>query len=212
MWRDLFPPRRRESAARTEVARAADVWERAGRLSAATLQMMTEVEATALKVYGQNGLPTRPGHYRRGPDAEEWEFLAEQVEADLRWALVLERPTGSGWRYATLEDLGQFKGASGDVRAASALLATCRHLKSRMTGREPGNPGDDIDTAIRLGADWRRLQEALEGKEKSRLKLTTPGDEGPEPMLAILEKPAAPAKPKRVRKKKTAGSGGETAR
>ncbi len=210
MWRGLRSGRRR-SEARSGIATAADVWERAGQVATATLPIMAEVEALALQIYGVHGLPTQPGHYRRGPNADAWLFLGEHVEADLRWAMVLEMPPEAGWRYATLEDIGRFKGAPSDLRAASNLLATCRHLKSRLHGREAGHPGDDIETAIRLGADWRALQDALAHRGKSRLKLTTPTDPEPEPepespALPAPKKTAArgPAKSARSRRKKPA--------
>lgn len=196
---------RRFQARSSEVAKAADVWERAGQTSSAALPVMAEVEALALKIYGAHGLPTQPGHYRRGPNADAWLFLGEHVDADLRWAMVLDMPPEQGWRYATLEDIGRFRGAPPELRAASNLLATCRHLKSRLAGREPGNPGDDIETAIRLGADWRTLMDALALRGANRLKLTTPSDVPPDlfPDDPALPAPAtAPAKPKRTRKKK----------
>lgn len=205
MLRRLLSGRRRFQA-RSEVAVAADVWEKAGQAASATLPVMAEVEALALRIYGAHGLPTQPGHYRRGPNADAWLFLGEHVDADLRWAMVLDMPPEQGWRYATLEDIGRFKGASPELRAASNLLATCRHLKSRLAGREAGNPGDDIETAIRLGADWRTLTEALALRGKTRLKLTTPSDVAPDlfPDDPALPSPAAtPRKPKRTRRKKT---------
>jgi hypothetical protein len=209
MWRRLLSGRRRFRG-RSEVAVAADVWERAGQAASATLPVMAEVEALALKIYGAHGLPTQPGHYRRGPGAEAWLYLGEHVDADLRWAMVLDMPPEAGWRYATLEGIGRFKGAPADLRAASNLLATCRHLKARLNQREPGNAGDDIETAIRLGADWRALTEALALRGKSRLKLTKPADAAPElssddaalPAPAAASADAPPVRPKRTRRKK----------
>lgn len=197
MWRRLFSGRRRPERT-SQIARAADVWERAGKVATATLPVMAEVEALALKVYGDHGLPTRPGHYRRGPDDDHWTYLGEHVDAPYRWAMVLDRPPESGWRYATLEDIGRHPGGSPQLQAASGLLSTCRHLKSRLTGREPGEPGDDIETAIRLGVEWRALQDALAqpARDASRLKLTRPVDALPEPA------PGPAAKPKRTRRKK----------
>jgi hypothetical protein len=205
MWRQLSG--RRRVTNRSAVATAADVWERAGQVATATLPVMAEVEALALRIYGAHGLPTVPGHYRRGPDADAWVFLGEQVDPDLRWAMVLDLPPEAGWRYATLEDIGRFRGAPADLRAASNLLATCRHLKARLAGREPGHPGDDIETAIRLGADWRALTDALVLRGKSRLKLTTPAA-APAEATALPALPTAdgeaPPRPRRARRKKPA--------
>lgn len=204
MWRRLSGRRRFES--RSEVATTADVWERAGQVATATLPVMAEVEALALQIYGAHGLPTRPGHYRRGPGDGAWLYLGEHVDADLRWAMVLDMPPEAGWRYATLEDIGRFKGAPADLRAASNLLATCRHLKARLAGREPGHPGDDLETAIRLGADWRALTESLALRGKSRLKLTKPVDapvDGTAPAAPALSDGTTTSRAKRTRRKKT---------
>lgn len=209
MLRRLLSARRRFDGPST-VAAVADVWERAGQVGIAALPVMGEVEALALRIYGAHGLPTQAGHYRRGPDAESWVYLGEHVDPDLRWAMVLAMPPEAGWRYATLEDIGRFRNAPADLHAASNLLATCRHLKARLAGREPGHPGDDLETAIRLGADWRALTDALARRGKSRLRLTTPADpvtdpSGDDPALpAPPGDPTAPtAKPKRTRRRKT---------
>jgi hypothetical protein len=201
-WRNLLTSRRGAPDAGTAVARVADVWEKAGRRASAGLPTMAEVEMSALKVYADHGLPTKPGHYRRGPVSNAWDYLGEDVDIARRWDMVLERPTESGWKFATLEDLGRHEGASAELRAASALLSACRHLKDRMTGRAVGDPGDDIERAIRLGVDWQRLKDAQAWKESSRLKLTTPEDDAPEAPAAALPaaKSKAAPKPRAARK------------
>ncbi|MFC5345696.1 hypothetical protein ACETK8_04115 [Brevundimonas staleyi] len=206
MWRDLLSGRRRYRGGRSEIAIAADVWERAGQASMATLPVVAKVEKLAFKVYGEFGLPTQPGHYRRGPDDDAWSYLGEHVSAEARWAMILERPPEAGWRYATLEDLGRYPNAPTELKAAANLLATCRHLKNRLAGREPGNAGEDIQTAIRLGVDWRELQDLLSWRESATLKLTTPSDALPlpEPEAAPPEKPKTAKKPRAPRKKKAA--------
>jgi hypothetical protein len=180
----------------------ADVWEKAGRRASANLPTMAEVEASALKVYADHGLPTNPGHYRRGPVSGAWDFLGEEVDIARRWDMVLERPTETGWKFATLEDLGRHDGASLELRAASSLLSACRHLRDRLTGRAAGDPGDDIERAIRLGVDWQRLKDAQAWRETSRLKLTTPEDAAePPPQAALVATKAKPApKPRKSRK------------
>ena len=209
--RDWFGGRRRRREGETTaVARAADVWERAGKASTATLPIMAKVEKLALQVYAQHHLPTQPGHYRRGPGIDGWVYLGEHVDAETRWAMVLTSPPEDGWHYATLEDIGRYPGAPTELQAASNLLATCRHLKARLLGREPGEPGDDIETAIRMGVDWRELQDLISRGDTSRLKLTTPSDailtSEPQPDPApIAESPPKPArKPRAPRKKKAA--------
>ncbi|MGV3579557.1 hypothetical protein [Brevundimonas sp.] len=207
-WRDVLGGRRgRRDSETTAIARAADLWERAGKASTATLPIMAKVEKLALQVYAHHGLPTQPGHYRRGPSADAWIYLGEHVDAEMRWSMVLSSPPEEGWRYATLEDIGRYPGAPAELQAASNLLATCRHLKGRLQGREPGEPGDDIETAIRLGVDWRELQDLISWSETSRLKLTTPSDALPSPEPEAAPKVEAPARPPRKprapRKKKT---------
>lgn len=204
MWRDLLFGRRRYRGGRSDVAIAADVWERAGKAAAATLPVMAKVEKLAFKVYGEYGLPTEPGHYRRAPASDSWVYLGEHLDAQTRWAMILEMPPEAGWRYATLEDIGHYPGAPPELRAASNLLATCRHLKARLANREPGNPGDDIETAIRLGVDWRELQDLLAWRESPKLKLATPSDAlaapEPDPSGVIARpKPKAARKPRKPR-------------
>lgn len=176
-WRDwLMGDRGRRPRSTGGALVIADVWEKAGQRSAPILPAIAEIEDTALQVYAAHGLPVRHGHYQRGPGALEWTWLAEDLPADIRFAMILERPPEHGWRYATLEDLGRYPGASGELRAAAGLLGDCRHLKDRLSGREPGDRGGDIQTAIRLGAQWHALKDAMAWKEKARLKLTTPSD------------------------------------
>lgn len=196
-WREWLLGNRGRGDRKTALAVAGDLWERAGRRAPATLPAIAEVEASALQVYADHGLPTQHGHYQRAPGAPEWTWLAEELPAELRWAMVLERPPEQGWRYATLEDIGRFPGASGELLAAANLLAECRHLKDRLTGREPGEPGDDIQTAIRLGFEWHALKDAMAWKEKARLKLTTPSDALSAPLSEVEPTAAADAVPDR---------------
>ena len=220
-WGDWFRSNRNRRGREATAVAAADVWERAGQRSAPVLPAIAEIEATALEVYAAYGLPVRHGHYQRAPEASEWVWLAEELPADLRFAMVLERPLEDGWRYATLEDLGRYPGAPNELAAAAGLLGGCRHLKDRLLGREPGDPGGDIQSAIRMGANWQALREALAWREESRLKLTVPSDvlpepappAEPEPELDLGPVPAPPPKrkaraPRKARKPKTDGSGG----
>ena len=220
-WREWLLGNRGRGKRNTALAVAAgDMWERAGRRAPPTLPAIAEVESSALEVYAAHGLPTQHGHYQRAPGTAAWTWLAEELPAELRWAMVLERPPEHGWRYATLEDIGRFPGASDELLAAANLLRECRHLKDRLAGREPGEPGDDIQTAIRLGFEWHSLKDAMAWKEKARLKLTTPSDAlpGPDPVAEVEPDPQgqpeldlgtaptpakAPRKPRKPRKPKT---------
>lgn len=196
-WREwLLGNRGRKDRRAAAIVRAVDLWERAGKSSTSVLPIMVKVEKLAFQIYQDYGLPTQPGHYRRGPSADEWVFLGEHVSAEWRWAMVLEHPPEEGWRYATLEDIGRYPGAPTELLAASNLLATCRHLKSRLAGTEPGEPGNDIETAIRLGVDWRELQDLISWRESAKLKLTTPSD--------ALAAPEPEAKPSTKREPKSA--------
>lgn len=217
-WREWLLGNRGRRGRQTALVVPGDQWERAGRRAPATLPAIAEVEASALEVYAAHGLPTRHGHYQRAPGAPEWTWLADELPAQTRWSMVLERPPEHGWRYATLEDIGRFPGASADLLAATNLLAECRHLKDRLTGREPGDPGDDIQTAIRLGYQWHALKDAMAWKEQARLRLTTPSDvlPSPEPEVEPAREPqpdldlgaaprvppVPPRKPRAPRKKK----------
>ena len=208
-WRDWLLGNRARAQRNTALVVATDIWERAGKRGTATLPIIAEIEASAVEVYAAHGLPTQPGHYQRAPGAETWIWLAEELPADLRWAMVLERPPEDGWRYATLEDIGRFPGASAELRAAADLLGECRHLKNRLLGREPGEPGEDIQAAIRLGFEWHALRDAMVWKEKARLKLTTPADALPSP---DPEAETAPTRePPRSRAQEELDLGAETA-
>ena len=204
-WREWLLGNRGRADRKTALALAGDVWERAGKRAQATLPAIAEIEACALQVYADHGLPTQHGHYQRAPGAEGWTWLAEELPAHLRWAMVLERPPEHGWRYAMLEDIGRFPGASAELRAAANLLAECRHLKDRLAGREPGEPGEDIQSAIRLGFEWHALRDAMAWKEKARLKLTTPSDalSPPQPDTGAETPPKPARKPRAPRKKTT---------
>lgn len=194
MWRNPLSGFRRSERARAVTPEQADSWARG--IAPASLPVMAEVEALALQVYAANGLPTQPGHYRRGPSSSDWLFLGEHIDASMKWAMVLEMPPEQGWRYASLEDLGRYADASAELRGASHLLEICRHLKARIQGTEPGEAGDDIETAIRLGVEWRALTEALAARGKSRLKLTRPVDIAP---TLIEAKPPAKTRARLVR-------------
>ena len=173
-WRGLLGGRRGTPGPAAEVARPSGDREDQDRAGTALAALLAEIEADALAVYARHGLPTAPGHYRRAPDAPTWDHLGEAVDVERRWAMILERQNEPGWRFATLEDLGRFDDEAPEARAAAAILVACRALRERAGGRAWTDPGDDIERAIRLGADWRQLKAAFAWKEPSRLKLTRP--------------------------------------
>lgn len=108
---------------------------------------LAEIEAAALRTYARFGLPTRPGHYRRGPRAKTWSWLGAELAPDARWALALARPPGSGWRFGALEALGR-----GDPRpevdAAARALSDCRLAREGLNGEATTA---SVEAALRLG-------------------------------------------------------------
>lgn len=96
---------------------------------------LSAIEAAALATYAAHGLPTTPGHYRKGPRAKGWTFLGTDIDPEARWAMVLERPPEKGWRHGALEALGARDRAPA-VEAASRALTACRALRDQMTTGE----------------------------------------------------------------------------
>ena len=107
-------------------------------------QRLAAIEAAALRVYAAHGLPTTPGHYRRGPRARAWTFLGSDLTPSDRFQLVLERPPEKGWRYGTLDRLGA-DAADVDLANAARSLGLCRTLRERRAAGE-------IDDAVLLAA------------------------------------------------------------
>lgn len=122
--------------------------------------LLSQVEASACAVYAHHGLPDRRGHYARSPKSETWRFLSDELTAEERWSLVTAQRPGSGWRFGTLEDLGNQPDNPPDVRRAAKMLRNCRKLRARLA--EGGSPslGEELEAAIRLGSEWRQLDAA----------------------------------------------------
>jgi len=135
----------------------------------ALTKRLAAIEAAALRVYAAHGLPTTPGHYRRGPRAKAWTFLGSDLTPAQRFALVLERPPEKGWRYGTLDRLGADETAA-DLAEAARHLSLCRTLRERRAAGE-------IDDAVLLAA----------------LDLTPPRTVRPRPARPPSPRPAAPA-------------------
>lgn len=119
------------------------------------------IEAAALAAYAAHGLPTTPGHYRKGPRAKSWTFLGADIEPDARWAMVLERPPEKGWRHGALEAIGA-RDRSPAVQAASRALTACRALRDQLATGESVS-ADDVAALLEVA-------EGL-GKPRSRLRL-----------------------------------------
>lgn len=130
---------------------------------------LAEIEAGALEIYAQAGLPTQPGHYRRDPETADWIFMARQIEPSERFALALRYPPEQGWRFARLQDLGA-RSDREDVQAAARLLADVATLRA---SRRAVLTQDHLMTAMELGAAWRALRDA-QAFRTSRLTLSVP--------------------------------------
>lgn len=115
---------------------------------AALERRLAAAEAAALAVYARHGLPVRPGHYRRGPRAARWTWLGESLDPGDRWARVLERPAGRGWRFGTLEAVGA-DDPRPEVAAAARRLADCRLIRQAVAD---GAAQAAAEALIRLGS------------------------------------------------------------
>lgn len=172
-WRALFG--RRSDA--PEAVRA-DPLAEAKRLSPEPdplSRRLDEIEALALAVYAEHGLPTRRGHYRKGPRAGRWSWVAERLSPQERFELMLARPPEKGWKHGTLEDIGAQERDRPRLIEAARLLAGVAELRARL--RE-GAMGQDIAAALDLGAGWRALNDARSLRTTSRLTLRPPASTG----------------------------------
>lgn len=170
----LRHPRRSATAVRT--GRAIDAWTGPDIPPPpdAVSALLSEIEQTALAIYEAHNVPIRPGQYVRSPRTRRWRFLADRLSAEERWALVLANPPEDGWRYGALEDIGADPAGPPELKAAAALLTGCVRLRTSLGNRDATTLSDDIEAALRLGADWRVLKQALGRREAEPLKLTAP--------------------------------------
>ena len=106
------------------------------------------IEAAALATYAAHGLPTGPGHYRKGPRAKGWTFLGTDIEPEARWTMVLERPPEKGWRHGALEAIGGHD-RSPAVQAASRALNACRPLRDQLATGESVS-ADDVAALLEV--------------------------------------------------------------
>jgi hypothetical protein len=141
---------------------------RAGASARAIVGLLDEIEATALAIYAAFDLPIVPGHYARSPRSKRWKFITDDLTPEERWALALANP---GWRFSTMESLGDHDAP--ELQRAAQLLADCRRLRDCSTDRE------ELEAAIRLGAEWRALQHATPKPEVGRLKFEPVSDARP---------------------------------
>lgn len=135
--------------------------------------LLEAIEAAALAVYAAHGLPTRRGHYRRGPRSRRWTFLGEALSPEERWTLMTERPPERGWRYGRLEAIGAHE-AQAELREASAVLTGCARLRERLRHGAAPAVLTELALALEIGARWRGLRDAQSRRAESRLTLTPP--------------------------------------
>ena len=173
-WRGLFGRRPRQAVVETGVDPFAEA-ERATPQPDALSLMLDRIETTALAVYAEHGLPTRRGHYRKGPRAARWSWVAERLSAEERFALVLARPPEKGWRHGSLEDIGAHETRKPRLVEAARLLAGVTALRRRL--RE-GAVAEDVATALALGEGWQALKDAQTLRAASRLSLRPPASTG----------------------------------
>jgi hypothetical protein len=141
--------------------------------------LLDEIEASAIETYRLHGLPTRLGQYARSRRGKQWKFVAETLTAEERWELFLANDSRKGWRFASLEELGaQDPDGPSDLRKAADLLTACRSLRLSLGGRSTTSSAEDIETALRLGSDWRVIELALSRHRTGGLKLGSPARRG----------------------------------
>jgi len=170
-WRALLSGLTGRSAATSQVIDA-DPFQRPDDVLAAEpdplFSALDEIEQGALDVYAAAGLPTRPGHYRRGPRASGWTFVAARLDPSERFGLIEQHPPEKGWRFARLQDLGA-RSSRDDLRAASRLLNEIDEIRN---ARGPLTR-EHLLMAMELGGAWRALRDA-QTVRASRLTLTVP--------------------------------------
>ena len=166
---------RADSKRNTDVpAPRVDVTSVRGRLP--DVPLLDEIETAACEIFAAHGLPTRSGHYMRGPHDDHWTFVAEVLSPQDRWALVTAQPPEAGWRYASLGDLlgRENEAKSSDLANAARVLRATGDLRSRFAQNGERFTFEDISAAIRLGAEWRLLDGRIPQRKSEPLKLTVP--------------------------------------
>ena len=163
-------------------------------------QALDEIEAGALEVYARAGLPTRPGHYRRAPNQTVWDFVAANLTPQVRFALALEHPPETGWRFARLQDLGA-RSDRPDLRAASRLLNEIADLRLARRGVLTE---DHLLVAMELGGAWRALRDAKAAPASAPPPAPKPRKTPRKPSAKPSTEPAA--MPPRKRRSKAASA------
>lgn len=119
-------------------------------IETALTQVLSELEDRALAVYAEAGLPTQLGHYARAPGDVAWQFVARNLKASDRWALVQEYPPEQGWRFATLQSLGLHQPEGDPSIEAAHVLTECQAVRDSREARHEATI-ILLERAIRLG-------------------------------------------------------------
>lgn len=131
-----------------------DPWERqSSRREDRFSRMLGRIRQDALVVHAARGLPTLPGHYAMLPDRKQWTFVAETLTPEERWSMVERYPPEAGWRFSTLEHLGQ-NDPDERIAAASRVLGLARSIER---SKAPGALTSALERALALGAEWQAL-------------------------------------------------------
>lgn len=145
------------------------------------LTLMLEEATDVLKTLG---LHSRPGFYRWDPHRMEWAFLSSAMTPAERWAMVLEAPTGEGWRYATLPQVTRREMPEDDaVRQAAEVIeqaTACLNAADQAGAR-------DLESVVKLAVAWAEFQVARivpnsERREPLRLYFPPEDNETPVPL------------------------------
>lgn len=123
-------------------------------MTEALTDRLNAIEAAALATYAAHGLPTTPGHYRKGPRAKGWTFLGTDIEPEARWEMVLEHPPETGWRHGALEALGS-RDRNPAVQGASRALTACRALRDQLSSGE-SVATDDVAALLEVAEAMRK--------------------------------------------------------
>ncbi|CAN5330628.1 hypothetical protein BH10PSE2_BH10PSE2_07480 [soil metagenome] len=137
------------------------------------LELIDEIEATALGVYAAHELPTAKGHYAWSKKKTRFRFLAEELTAEERWALILANSANADWQFGSLDQLGaSATEAFPSLREASRLLVECRALRLEVTRGGSLGSMEILERAVRVGADWKELKTSANLSYRGNLKLS----------------------------------------
>jgi hypothetical protein len=170
--RRLLKPRNAEESEIAAPFIFPETVETVGREPHPLVAFVDAMEKTAVTVYAAHGLPDQTGHYGRSPRDRQWRFIGQYLNANERWALALANP---GWRFTSLEYLGDAEGADPALKTAARLLQGCTRIRAGLaSGGWSKAEADRLEEAVRLGMIWQDIQNAELRINFTPLKLTAP--------------------------------------